>query len=229
MMKDSSETIILPENERMSPEKGPFLFQEVSSSNLSFFSWEKYLPTMVRPRYPRQRFKIHLNPWMYRWGVGDDVSWLVANFLRSFKYFWRNHKGSKIVKAISNTKKRSFLPNRKVYTRANPTIFLSQTKQHKNRSPTFFLDSWTLGFTFSDTNTNKKRPWGDHEIMARIHPTWRSHLCSLLGCRFNGLGAPWAVAFSGLGWMGWMSCCVGLYPKLPRLVMEVPGFAYPTS
>lgn len=208
---------------------GTIFSPEVSSSNLSIFSGEKCLPTMVRPRYPRQRFKIHVNEWMYHWGVGDDVSWLVTNFLRSFKYFWHNHKGSKIVEAISNTKKNGFFLTERFILQPNPTTFLPNKKRHKNRSPRFWqiLARWVL--LFLTPTPTRKRPWGDHEIMARIHPSWRSHLCSLLGCSFNGLGAPWAVAFSGLGWMGWMSCCVGLYPKLSKLVMEVPGFAYPTS
>ena len=136
---------------------------------------------IFRPRYPRQRFKIHLKTWMYHWGAGDDVSWLVPNFLRSFKYFWRNHKGSKSVEAISNTKKNVFFLTERFILQPNPTTFLPNKKRHKNRSPRFFSDSWTLGFTFSDTNTNKKTamrwPWdygtntSDVEIPP-LFPSW---------------------------------------------------------
>ena len=236
MMKDSSETIVLPENERMSLEKGPF-WKEVSPSNhqisgdmLVFMREMSSYHHIFRPRYPRQRFKIHLNPWMYHWVVADDAPWLLANFLRSFKYFWRDHKGSRIVEALKQyqTQEKSvFFLTERFILQPTPLFFLSQTKKDNRIVHHDFVRLLDSGFFRH--NTNKKRPWGDHETMARIHPTWGSHLCSLLGCSFNGLGAPWAVAFSGLSWMGWMSCCVGLYPKLSKLVMEVPGFAYPTS
>ena len=146
---------------------------------------------------------------MYHWDVCDDVSCLVANFLRSFKYFWGDHKGSKI--CWSNVKQKK-LTNRKVHTPA-------QKRKDKIHQDFFrLLDS---GLLFLNTD---KKPWGDHEIMARIHPSWRSHLCSLLGCSFNGLGAPWPLR---MGRMGWMSCCVGCiqhYPNMEKCREEVGWF-----
>lgn len=142
-------------------------------------------------------------------------------FLAWWQIFWGRSsifevtiKGQKFVEAMSNKKN---LTSRKVHTPA-------QKRKDKIHQDFFrLLDS---GLLFLNTD---KKPWGDHEIMARIHPSWRSHLCSLLGCSFNGLGAPWPLR---MGRMGWMSCCVGCiqhYPNMEKCREEVPGVACPTS
>ncbi len=162
--------------------------------------------------------------------------WLVAMFLRCLSIFQVTIKGQKLLEAVS-IKKTAFLLTERFILRPTPIFTNKQTNNqtNKNPSPIFFRLS-DFGITFLlNTNVSKRwekklhPPWGDHEIMARIHPSWRSHLCSLLGCSFNGLGAPCLSQLMGwfwgwMGWICWMSCCGGSIQNYPNWWRNVGRF-----
>lgn len=181
MMKDSSEKIILPKNEGMSPEKGPFFSRKFHHPTFQFSAERNvFLPWFD----PGTRDKGLKSTWIHECITGM----LVMMFLGWWQIFWGHSsildvtiKGQKLLKQYQ-TQKKCFLTNRKVYTAAKPHYFSSQQKKTQESFTTILADSCTLGFTFSDTNTNKKTamrwPWdyGTNTSVVEIPPLFPSWL-----------------------------------------------------